>query len=160
MQIVDTSLIFKKPCVDLEANTFKSQKSEFYEAWLANFGPFFSNLGLLKARSPSNLVMNNLWCPPILPHAESEKWEENWTKTNYIRSQPVKIDNPQKVEALNHTLTSNLTEDTWKDKMLIHHHPNWYVYQHCEIGHEVTNVVAIINPNLLKVKHEHFGTCG
>ena len=116
MQIVDTSLIFKKPCVDLEANTFKSQKSEFYEAWLANFGPFFSNLGLLKARSPSNLVMNNLWCPPILPHAESEKWEENWTKTNYIRSQPVKIDNPQKVEALNHTLTSNLTEDTWKDK--------------------------------------------
>ena len=45
-------------------------------------------------------------------------------KTNYIRSQPIKIDNPQKVEALNHTLTSNLTEDTWKDKMLIHRHPN------------------------------------
>ena len=67
MQIVDTSLIFKKPCFDLEANTFKSQKSEFYEAWLANFGSFFSNLGLLKARSPSNLVMNNSWCPPILP---------------------------------------------------------------------------------------------
>ena len=68
MQIVDTSLIFKKRCVDLEENTFKSQKGEFYEAWLANFGPFFSNLGLLKARSPSNLVMNNSWCPPILPH--------------------------------------------------------------------------------------------
>ena len=67
MQIVDTSFIFKKRCVDLEENTFKSQKSEFYEAWLANFGPFFSNLGLLKARSPSNLVMNNSWCPPILP---------------------------------------------------------------------------------------------
>ena len=45
MQIVDTSLIFKKRWVDLEANTFKSQKSEFYEAWLANFGPFFPNLG-------------------------------------------------------------------------------------------------------------------
>ena len=71
MQIVDTSLIFKTPCVDLEANTLKTQKSEFYEAWLANFGPFFSNLGLLKARSPSNLVMNNSWCRPILPHSIS-----------------------------------------------------------------------------------------
>ena len=46
MQIVETSLIFKKPSVDLEANTFKYQKREFYEASLAKFGPFFSNLGL------------------------------------------------------------------------------------------------------------------
>ena len=73
MQIVDTSLIFKKSCVDLEANTYKSQKSEFYEAWLAIFGPFFSNLGLLKAMSPSNLVMNNSWRPPILPHEEKTR---------------------------------------------------------------------------------------
>ena len=76
MQIVDTSLIFKKPCVDLEANTYKSQKSEFYEAWLAIFGPFFSNLGLLKAMSPSNLVMNNSWRPPILPHEEKLELEQ------------------------------------------------------------------------------------
>ena len=76
MQIVDTSLIFKKPCVDLEANTYKSQKSEFYEAWLAIFGPFFSNLGLLKAMSPSNLVMNNSWRPPILPMKKKLELEQ------------------------------------------------------------------------------------
>ena len=48
------------------------------------------------------------------------------------------MDDTRIFEALDYTLTSNLTEDTWKDKMLI------------ENGHEVTNVVALINPKSFK----------
>lgn len=64
MKIVDTSLIFKQPCVYLEARTLKTPNSKFYEAWWANFGPFFSSLGLFKARSRSNLPP--LFCPMFL----------------------------------------------------------------------------------------------
>ena len=59
MQIVDTSLIFKRPCVDLEANTFKSQKREFTKPGWPMLAHSSLILGLLKVRSPSNLVMNN-----------------------------------------------------------------------------------------------------
>lgn len=63
MKIVDTSLIFKKPCVYLEARTLKTPNSKFYEAWWANFGPFFSSLGLFKARS---IKFAALFCPMFL----------------------------------------------------------------------------------------------
>ena len=60
VQIVDTSLFLKTPCVELEVSTSKTQKTEFYQAQGANFVTFFSNLGLFKAKSRSNLsVMNN-----------------------------------------------------------------------------------------------------
>ena len=59
VQIVDTSLISRTLCVDLQVNTSKTQKTEFYEAWQANFGPFF-NLGFFKAKSRSNLPLHCL----------------------------------------------------------------------------------------------------
>ena len=60
MQIVDTLFISKTLCVDLQVSTSKTEKTEFYEALSANFGPFF-NLGLLKAKSRSNLALHCLW---------------------------------------------------------------------------------------------------
>ena len=32
MKIADTSLFLKTPCVELEVNTSKTQKTEFYQA--------------------------------------------------------------------------------------------------------------------------------
>ena len=45
------------PCVDLEGSASKTQKTEFYKAQWAKFDPFFSNLGLFKAKSRSNLPL-------------------------------------------------------------------------------------------------------
>ena len=60
VQIVDTSLFLKTPCVELEVSTSKTQKTEFYQAQGANFVTFFSNLGLFKAKSRSNLPLYRL----------------------------------------------------------------------------------------------------
>ena len=57
MYIVAISLIFKMPCVDLEGNAPKTQKTEFYKAQWAKFDPFFSNLGLFKSKSRPDLPL-------------------------------------------------------------------------------------------------------